>query len=52
MDPDTGQVHSDTYMDLLHQIDSTKLAIQHDKKALSDLHEEFRHAGGLPGWIR
>jgi len=52
MDPDTGQVYSDTYMDLLHQIDSTKLAIQNDKQALSDLHDEFRHSGGLPGWIR
>ncbi len=51
-DEDTGQVYSDTYMDLLHQIDSTKLAIQNDKQALSDLPDEFRHAGGLPGWIR
>jgi hypothetical protein len=52
MDPDTGQVHSDAYMDLLRQIDAMKVAIQSDKQALSDLHEEFRHAGGLPGWIR
>jgi len=52
MDEDTGQVYSDTYMDLLHQIDLAKLTIQNDKKALSDLHDEFRHAGGLPGWIR
>ncbi len=48
----TGQVHSDTYMDLLHQIDTMKVTIQNDKQALSDLHDEFRHAGGLPGWIR
>ena len=52
LDSDTDQVYSDTYMDLVHQIDATKLAIQNDKQALSDLHEEFRHAGGLPGWIR
>ena len=52
LDSDTDQVYSDTYMDLVHQIDATKLAIQDDKQALSDLHEEFRHAGGLPGWIR
>jgi hypothetical protein len=52
MDPDTGQVYSDEYMRLLHQIDATKLAIQNDKQALTDSHDEFRHAGGLPGWIR
>ncbi len=52
LDSDTDQVYSDTYMDLVHQIDLTKQAIQDDKKALSDLHDEFRHAGGLPGWIR
>ncbi|HLW97605.1 MAG TPA: hypothetical protein VKR82_03085 [Candidatus Acidoferrales bacterium] len=48
----TGQIYSDTYMDLLHQMEATKLAIQQDKQALSDLHDEFRKAGGLPGWIR
>jgi hypothetical protein len=52
VDDDTGQVNSDTFMYLLHQIDATKLAIQKDKQALSDLHEEFHRAGGLPGWIR
>jgi len=52
LDSDTDQVYSDTYMDLIHQIDLTKQAIQNDKQALSDLHDEFRHAGGLPGWIR
>jgi hypothetical protein len=52
LDSDTDQVYSDTYMDLVHQIDATKQAIQNDKQALSDLHDEFRHAGGLPGWIR
>jgi hypothetical protein len=52
VDEDTGQVNSDEFMDLMHQIDATKRAIQKDKKALSDLHEEFRRAGGLPGWIR
>jgi len=49
---DTGQVYSDTYMDLLYQIDTMKVTIQNDKQALSDLHDEFRHAGGQPGWIR
>jgi hypothetical protein len=48
----TGQIYSDTYMDLLHQMEAAKLAIQHDKQALSDLHDEFRKAGGQPGWIR
>ena len=52
VDEDTGQVYSDTFMNLLHQIDAMKLTIQEDKQALSDLHDEFRHAGGLPGWIR
>jgi hypothetical protein len=52
LDSDTDQVYSDTYMDLVHQIDATKLAIQNDQQALSDLHDEFRHAGGQPGWIR
>jgi hypothetical protein len=52
VDEDTGQVNSDWFVDLSHQIDATKLAIQKDKKALSSLHEEFRRAGGLPGWIR
>jgi hypothetical protein len=49
---DTTQVYSDEFMDLLHRIDAMKLEIQNDKRALSDLHEEFRKAGGLPGWIR
>jgi len=48
----TGQIYSDTYMSLLHQMEATKLAIQQDKQALSDLHDEFRKAGGQPGWIR
>jgi hypothetical protein len=52
VDEDTGQVNSDRFMYLLHQIEATKLAIPKDKQALSDLHEEFRRAGGLPGWIR
>jgi hypothetical protein len=52
VDEDTGQVNSDWFEDLSHQINATKLAIQKDKKALSSLHEEFRRAGGLPGWIR
>jgi hypothetical protein len=52
VDEDTGQVYSDTYMDLLYQIDTMKVTIQNDKQALSDLHDEFRHAGGQPGWIR
>jgi hypothetical protein len=52
VDEDTGQVYSDTFMDLLDQIDAMKLTIQEDKQALTDLHDEFRHAGGLPGWIR
>jgi len=52
VDEDTGQVYSDDFMDLLHQVDAMKLTIQKDKQALSDLHEEFRHAGGEPGWIR
>lgn len=52
VDEDTGQVNSDLFMDLLHQIEAAKLAIQKDKRALSNLHEEFRRAGGLPGWIR
>jgi hypothetical protein len=51
-DPDSGQLYSDYYMDLAHQIDAMKIAILNDKKALSDLYDEFRHAGGLPGWIR
>lgn len=51
-DPDSGQLFSDTHMDLLRQIDELKVTIKNDQKALSDLHEEFRRAGGLPGWIR
>ena len=49
---DTTQVYSDEFMDLLNKIDALKLEIQNDKQALSDLHEEFRKAGGQPGWIR
>jgi hypothetical protein len=49
---DTTQVYSDEFVDLLKKIDTLKLEMQHDKQALSDLHEEFRKAGGLPGWIR
>ena len=49
---DTTQVYSDEFMDLLHKIDAMKLEIQNDKRALSDLHEQFRKAGGPPGWIR
>ena len=49
---DTGQVYSDLFVDLLHRIDATKLAIQNDKQALYDLHDRFRRAGGQPGWIR
>lgn len=52
VDPDTGQVYSDEFMNLLHQIDAAKVAIQKDKQALSDLYDQFRRAGGLPGWIR
>ena len=49
---DTTQVYSDEFMVLLNKIGALKLEIQNDKQALSDLHEEFRKAGGLPGWIR
>jgi hypothetical protein len=49
---DTTQVYSDEFMDLLHRVDAMKLEILNDKRALSDLHEQFRKAGGLPGWIR
>jgi cytoskeletal protein RodZ len=49
---DTTQVYSDEFMDLLNKVDALKLEIQNDKQALSDLHEEFRKAGGQPGWIR
>jgi hypothetical protein len=49
---DTTQVYSDEFMDLLHRVGAMKLEIQNDKRALSDLHEQFRKAGGLPGWIR
>jgi hypothetical protein len=49
---DTTQVYSDKFMVLLNKIGALKLEIQNDKQALSDLHEEFRKAGGLPGWIR
>lgn len=49
---ETTQVYSDRFMYLLHRIDATKLAIQKDQRALNDLQDEFRHAGGLPGWIR
>jgi small-conductance mechanosensitive channel len=52
VDECTGQVNSDLFMDLLQRIDATKQAIQDDKQALSDLDDEFRKAGGLPGWIR
>jgi hypothetical protein len=48
----TGQVNSDSFMYILSQIDATKLAIEKDKQALSDLQDEFRRAGGQPGWIR
>jgi hypothetical protein len=49
---DTTQVYSDEFMDLLNKIDAMKLEIQKDEQALSDLHEEFRKAGGQAGWIR
>ena len=49
---DTTQVYSDEFMVLLNKIGALKLEIQNDKQALSDLNEEFRKAGGLPGWIR
>jgi hypothetical protein len=52
VDPDTGQVNSDDFTSVLHQIDATKIAIKNDKQALNDLHEQFRKAGGQPGWIR
>jgi hypothetical protein len=52
VDPDTGQVNSDEFTSILHQIDATKLAIKNDRRALNDLHEQFRKAGGQPGWIR
>lgn len=52
VDEDTGQVYSDAFMDLLNQINTMKQAVEHDKQILSDLHDEFRHAGGQPGWIR
>jgi hypothetical protein len=52
VDECTGQVNSDLFMDLLRRIDATKQAIENDKQALSDLNDEFRKAGGLPGWIR
>ena len=52
LDGDTTQVYSDQFMDLLRKIDAMKLEIQNDKQALSDLHEQFRKAGGQPGWIR
>ncbi len=52
VDEDTGQVYSDTFMDLLNQINAMKQTIEHDKQMLSDLHDEFRHDGGQPGWIR
>jgi hypothetical protein len=52
VDEDSGQVYSDLFMYLLQKIDDTKLAIQNDQQALSDLDEEFRKAGGRPGWIR
>lgn len=51
-DPDSGQLYSDYYVDLRHQIDAMKITIQNDKKALNDLYDEFHHAGGQPGWIR
>jgi hypothetical protein len=49
---DTTQVYSEEFMVLLNKIGVMKLEIQNDKQALSDLHEEFRKAGGLPAWIR
>lgn len=52
VDECTGQVNSDLFMDLLRRIDATKQAIDNDRQALSDLDDEFRKAGGLPGWIR
>ncbi len=52
VDEDTGQVNSDWFVELQQQIAATRAAIKSDKQALSDLHEEFRRAGGLPGWIR
>jgi cytoskeletal protein RodZ len=52
VDECSGQVNSDLFMDLLRRIDETKQAIENDKQALSDLDDEFRKAGGLPGWIR
>jgi len=52
VDECTGQVYSDEFMDLLGRIDAMKKTIKSDQQALSDLHEEFRRAGGEPGWIR
>ena len=51
-DPDSGQLFSDVHVDLVQQINTLKITIENDKKALTDLHEEFRRAGGQPGWIR
>lgn len=51
-DPDTGQLYSDTHMELLREISATQTAIQNDQKALKDLHQEFRDAKGNPNWIR
>jgi hypothetical protein len=51
-DPDTGQLYSDTHMELLREIAATKAAIARDQKALKDLREEFRESKGKADWIR
>lgn len=37
---------------LTQQLDAKKQQIADDEKAIEDLHEQLRHEGGDPGWLR
>jgi flagellar biosynthesis chaperone FliJ len=37
---------------LNQDIDAKKQQIADDEKAIEDLHDQLRHEGGDPGWLR
>ena len=37
---------------LTADIDAKKQQIADDEKAIDDLHDQLRHEGGDPGWLR
>ncbi len=43
---------AESFLKLQQRIEAKKLEVQKYKQALVDLEDEFRHAGGEPGWIR